>query len=126
MGNISAQQVIPPVLHIPEMEVKMQAKNRGHDMLPLEPLRQDEVESDHRELTQMPKGQPIDLALNKIDELLTTRELRLLSSGFHRTTTHDGFHATLLPSDGLRTVSHLYAASVPPSEHLVSIDLDSL
>ena len=67
MRDITAQQVIPGVLDIPEMQVKMLAHDRGYDMLTREPLSQDEVEGDHRQLADMPEKQAIELALGEIE-----------------------------------------------------------
>ena len=45
----------------------MLAKGRGDEMLAMEPLSQDEVEGDHRQLTDMPKEQAVELALGEIE-----------------------------------------------------------
>ena len=94
VGDITAQQMIPGVLDIPKREVKRLAKERGDNLLAMEPLRQDEVEGDHRQLAEMPKEQAIELTLDEIDQLATTLELRLLSRGLHRNAAY-GFHVTL-------------------------------
>ena len=67
MRDITAQQVIPRVLDIPEMHIKMLAHDRGYDMLASEPLSQDEVEGNHRQLADMPEKQAVELALGEIE-----------------------------------------------------------
>jgi hypothetical protein len=67
MGEITAQQVIPCVFDIPEVDVKMLTRDGGDSMLAVEPLSQDEVEGNHRQLAEMSKEQAIELALGEIE-----------------------------------------------------------